>query len=39
MKQLGLDQHISPQRSNGIRAMVARIRRDGAAAQKQEAMH
>lgn len=28
MKQLGLDQHLSPQRSNGLRAMVARIRRD-----------
>ena len=41
MKQLGLDQHISPQRSNGIRAMVARIRRDAAAlsAHKQEALH
>ena len=39
MKQLGLDQHISPQRSNGIRAMVARIRRDGAATIKGEVMH
>ena len=32
MKQLGLNEHLSPQRSNGLRAMVARIRRDGAAA-------
>ncbi len=36
MKQLGLDQHISPQRSNGLRAMVARIRRDGAAAARSQ---
>ncbi len=26
LKKLGLDQHLSPQRSNGLRAMVARIR-------------
>ena len=32
MKQLGLDQHLSPQRSNGLRAMVGRIRRDAGAA-------
>ena len=28
MKQLGLNEHLSPQRSNGLRAMVGRIRRD-----------
>jgi cysteine desulfuration protein SufE len=32
MKQLGLNEHLSPQRSNGLRAMVGRIRRDAAAA-------
>ena len=28
LNQLGLDQHLSPQRSNGLRAMVQRIQRD-----------
>jgi cysteine desulfuration protein SufE len=28
LKKLGLDQHLSPQRSNGLRAMVARIKAD-----------
>ena len=28
LKSLGLDQHLSPQRSNGLNAMVQRIRRD-----------
>ncbi len=28
LKTLGLDQHLSPQRSNGLKAMVQRIRRD-----------
>jgi cysteine desulfuration protein SufE len=32
MKQLGLNEHLSPQRSNGLRAMVGRIRRDAGAA-------
>lgn len=35
LKKLGLDQHLSPQRSNGLRAMVGRIQRDAAAAQVQ----
>lgn len=26
MKQLGLDEHLTPQRANGLRAMVARIK-------------
>lgn len=32
LKTLGLDQHLSPQRSNGLNAMVQRIRRDADAA-------
>lgn len=32
MKRLGLDEHLSSQRSNGLRAMVARIREVAAAA-------
>jgi cysteine desulfuration protein SufE len=32
LKKLGLDAHLSPQRSNGLRAMVERIRALGAAA-------
>ncbi len=28
LKRLGLDQHLSPQRSNGLKAMVQRIKRD-----------
>ncbi len=28
LKTLGLDQHLSPQRSNGLKAMVQRIKRD-----------
>lgn len=31
--RLGLREHLSPQRSNGVRAMVERIRRDAVAAQ------
>lgn len=27
-RQLGLDEHLTPQRSNGLRSMVKRIRRD-----------
>jgi cysteine desulfuration protein SufE len=32
LKRLGLDEHLTPQRSNGLRSMVARIRRDAALA-------
>ncbi|MGB7433674.1 MAG: SufE family protein [Ahrensia sp.] len=32
MGQLGLDEHLSPQRSNGLRSMVERMKRDAAAA-------
>lgn len=28
LRHLGLDEHLTPQRSNGLRAMVARIRRE-----------
>jgi cysteine desulfuration protein SufE len=31
--KLGLTEHLTPQRSNGVRAMVERIRRDARAAQ------
>ena len=31
MKRLGLDEHLSAQRSNGVRAMIARIRESAAA--------
>ena len=33
LRRLGLDEHLSSQRSNGLRAMVARIRAVAAAAQ------
>jgi cysteine desulfuration protein SufE len=32
-RALGLEQHLTPQRSNGVRAMVERIRADAAAAK------
>jgi cysteine desulfuration protein SufE len=32
-RTLGLSEHLTPQRSNGVRAMVERIRRDALAAQ------
>lgn len=32
-KELGLAEHLTPQRSNGVRAMVERIRRDAQAVQ------
>jgi cysteine desulfuration protein SufE len=32
-KELGLAEHLTPQRSNGVRSMVERIRRDAVAAQ------
>ena len=31
-KKLGLSEHLTPQRSNGVRAMVERIKRDASAA-------
>ena len=31
--ELGLEQHLTPQRSNGVRAMIERIRADAAATQ------
>jgi cysteine desulfuration protein SufE len=31
-RSLGLEQHLTPQRSNGVRAMIDRIRRDAAEA-------
>ncbi len=37
MKELGLDEHLSPQRANGLRSMVKRIKRDAEAALKQTA--
>ncbi len=30
--QIGLDEHLTPQRSNGLRSMIDRIKRDAAAA-------
>jgi cysteine desulfuration protein SufE len=32
LRSLGLDQHLSPQRSNGLKAMIDRIRQDAARA-------
>ena len=32
MRSLGLDEHLSPQRANGLRSMVKRIKRDAQAA-------
>ena len=29
-RELGLEQHLTPQRSNGVRAMIDRIRADAA---------
>ncbi|TIU13654.1 MAG: SufE family protein, partial [Mesorhizobium sp.] len=37
LKELGLDEHLSPQRANGLRSMVKRIKRDAEAALKQTA--
>ena len=34
-KELGLEQHLTPQRSNGVRAMIERIRADARAAMAQ----
>lgn len=35
LQQLGLDEHLTPQRSNGLRAMVKRIRDEARAALSQ----
>ena len=32
MRSLGLDEHLTPQRANGLRAMVKRIKQDARAA-------
>ena len=32
LKRLGLDEHLTPQRANGLRAMIGRIRREAQAA-------
>jgi cysteine desulfuration protein SufE len=32
LKKLGLDEHLTPQRANGLRAMIQRIRREAQAA-------
>ncbi len=37
LKSLGLDEHLSPQRANGLRSMVKRIKRDAEIALKQTA--
>ena len=37
LKELGLNEHLSPQRANGLRSMVKRIKRDAEAALKQTA--
>jgi cysteine desulfuration protein SufE len=37
LRDLGLDEHLSPQRANGLRSMVKRIKRDAETALKQTA--
>lgn len=37
LKELGLDEHLSPQRANGLRSMIKRIKRDAELALKQTA--
>ena len=32
MRELGLDEHLTPQRANGLRSMVRRIKREAEAA-------
>jgi cysteine desulfuration protein SufE len=32
MREFGLDEHLTPQRANGLRAMIKRIKREGEAA-------
>ena len=34
LKKLGLDEHLTPQRANGLRSMVARIRREAELAKE-----
>ncbi|HTV68198.1 MAG TPA: SufE family protein [Rhizobiaceae bacterium] len=38
MKKLGLDEHLTPQRSNGLRSMVRRIKRDAETALAAQAV-
>jgi cysteine desulfuration protein SufE len=35
LRDLGLDEHLTPQRANGLRSMVKRIKRDAEAALRQ----
>lgn len=35
LRELGLNEHLSPQRANGLRSMVKRIKRDAEAALRQ----
>lgn len=37
LRELGLDEHLSPQRANGLRSMVKRIKQDALAALHQTA--
>lgn len=37
LKELGLDEHLTPQRANGLRAMIKRIKLEAEAALKQTA--
>jgi cysteine desulfuration protein SufE len=37
LRELGLDEHLTPQRANGLRSMVKRIKRDAESALKQTA--
>jgi cysteine desulfuration protein SufE len=36
LKRLGLDEHLTPQRANGLRAMIQRIRREAEAAGQRQ---
>ena len=35
MREFGLDEHLSPQRANGLRAMIKRIKREAEAARSE----
>ncbi|MEQ8402955.1 MAG: SufE family protein [Roseitalea porphyridii] len=37
LRQLGLDEHLTPQRANGLRAMVLRMRKDAETALREQA--
>jgi cysteine desulfuration protein SufE len=37
MKSLGLDEHLTPQRANGLRAMIKRMKADAEAALSENA--